>query len=150
MFSLSVVSNSLWSHGLQHTRTSWPSLSPESAQTCIHWVVYAIWSSHSLLPTCALGLKLVQNLGLFQWVFLCIRWPKYWSFSFNISPSNEYSRLISIRIDWFDLLAVQGILKSLWFHSMFYKYCILGWLMVILVFLWVPGLRSLMYETCHI
>ena len=44
---------------------------------------------------------------------LCIRWPKYWSFNYNISPSNEYSRLISCRIDWFDLLAVQGTLKSL-------------------------------------
>ena len=43
---------------------------------------------------------------------LCIRWPKYWSFSFSISPSNEYSGLISLRIDWFDLLAVQGTLKS--------------------------------------
>ena len=43
---------------------------------------------------------------------LCIRWPKYWSFSFSISPSNEYSGLISFRIDWFDLLAVQGTLKS--------------------------------------
>ena len=47
---------------------------------------------------------------------LCIRWPKYWSFSFNISPSNEYSGLISFRIDWFDLLAVQGTLKSLLQH----------------------------------
>ena len=44
---------------------------------------------------------------------LCIRWPKYWSFSFSVSPSNEYSGLISFRIDWFDLLAVQGTLKSL-------------------------------------
>ena len=44
---------------------------------------------------------------------LCIRWPKYWSFSFSISPSNEYSRLISFRMDWFDFLAVQGTLKSL-------------------------------------
>ena len=44
---------------------------------------------------------------------LCIRWPKYWSFSFNISPSSEYSGLISFRMDWFDLLAVQGTLKSL-------------------------------------
>ena len=44
---------------------------------------------------------------------LCIRWPKYWSFSFNISPSNEYSGLISFRVDWLDLLAVQGTLKSL-------------------------------------
>ena len=47
---------------------------------------------------------------------LCIRWPKYWSFSFSISPSNEYSGLISFRIDWFDLLAVQGTLKSLLQH----------------------------------
>ena len=47
---------------------------------------------------------------------LCIRWPKYWSFSFSISPSNEYSELISFRIDWFDLLAVQGTLKSLLWH----------------------------------
>ena len=47
---------------------------------------------------------------------LCIRWPKYWSFSFNISPSNEYSGLISFRIDWFNLLAVQGTLKSLLQH----------------------------------
>ena len=47
---------------------------------------------------------------------LCIRWPKYWSFSFSISPSNEYSGLISFRTDWFDLLAVQGILKSLLQH----------------------------------
>ena len=47
---------------------------------------------------------------------LCIRWPKYWSFSFSISPSNEYSQLISFRFDWFDLLAVQGTLKSLLQH----------------------------------
>ena len=47
---------------------------------------------------------------------LCIRWPKYWSFSFSISPSNEYSGLISFRIDWFDLLAIQGTLKSLLQH----------------------------------
>ena len=47
---------------------------------------------------------------------LCIRWPNYWSFSFSISPSNEYSGLISFRIDWFDLLAVQGTLKSLLQH----------------------------------
>ena len=47
---------------------------------------------------------------------LCIRWPKYWSFSFSISPSNEYSELISFRMDWFDLLAVQGTLKSLLKH----------------------------------
>ena len=48
---------------------------------------------------------------------LCIRWPKYWSFSFSISPSNEYSALISIRINWFDILAVQGMLKSIQQYS---------------------------------
>ena len=47
---------------------------------------------------------------------VCIRWPKYWRFSFSISPSNEYSGLISFRIDWFDLLAVQGTLQSLFQH----------------------------------
>ena len=48
----------------------------------------------------------------------CVKWPKYWSFSFSISPSNEYSRFISLRIDWFDLLAVRGTLKSLFqYHS---------------------------------
>ena len=47
---------------------------------------------------------------------LCIRWPKYWNFSFSISPSNEYSGLISFRIDWFDILAVQGALKNLLQH----------------------------------
>ena len=56
-----------------------------------------------------------------HWLFssewaLCIRWPKYWSFSFNISPSNEYSGLISFRMDWLDLLAVQGTLKTLLQH----------------------------------
>ena len=54
---------------------------------------------------------------------LCIRWPKYWSFSFNISPSNEYSTLIFFRIDWFDLPAVQRTLKSLLQHSMKVSNC---------------------------
>ena len=58
--------------------------------------------------------NLSQHRGFFQWSALCNRWPKYWSFS--ISPSNEHSRLISLRIDWFDLLAVQGTLKSLLQH----------------------------------
>ena len=57
------------------------------------------------------------SIGVFSnELALCIRWPKYWSFSFSISPSNEYSGLISFRIDWFDLLAVQGTLKSLLQH----------------------------------
>ena len=62
---------------------------------------------HSIFPS----IKVFPNESI-----LCIRWPKYWSLSFNVSPSNEYSGLISFRIDWFDLLAVQGTLKSLHQH----------------------------------
>ena len=61
-----------------------------------------------LLPSIFHSIRVFSNESV-----LCIRWPKYWSFSFSISPSNEYSRLISFRIDWLDLLAVQGTLKSL-------------------------------------
>ena len=61
-----------------------------------------------LLPSIFPSIRVFSNESA-----LCIRWPKYWSFSFSISPSNEYSGLISFRIDWFDLLAVQGTLKSL-------------------------------------
>ena len=61
-----------------------------------------------LLPSIFPSIRVFSNEPV-----LCIRWPKYWNFSFSISPSNEYSGLISIRIDWFDLLAVQGTLKSL-------------------------------------
>ena len=72
--------------------------------------------SHSLAP-CTPAFSLSQHQGLFQWVsFSHQRWPKYWSFSFSISPSNEYSGLISFRMDWLDLLAVQGTLKSLLQH----------------------------------
>ena len=66
-----------------------------------------------LLPSIFPSIMVFSNESV-----LCIRWPKYWSFSFSISPSNEYSGLISFRIDWFDLLAVQGTLKSLLqYHS---------------------------------
>ena len=64
-----------------------------------------------LLPSIFPGIRVFSSESV-----LCIRWPKYWSFSFSISPSNEYSGLISFRIDWLDLLAVQGTLKSLLQH----------------------------------
>ena len=64
-----------------------------------------------LLPSVLLSIRVFSNESA-----LCIRWPKYWSFSFSTSPSNEYSGLISYRMDWFDLLAVQGTLKSLLQH----------------------------------
>ena len=64
-----------------------------------------------LLPSIFPSIRVFSNESV-----LCIRWPKYWSFSFSINPSNEHSGLISFRMDWFDLLAVQGILNSLLQH----------------------------------
>ena len=85
----------------------------ELAQTHVHRVSDAIQLSHPLLSPSypALNLRVFSNESALR-----IRWPKYWSFSFSISPSNEYSGLISFRIAWLNLLAVQGTLKSLLQH----------------------------------
>ena len=88
----------------------------ELIQTHIHRVGDAIQPSHPLLSPSPPAFNLSQHQGLFYESVLHIRWPKYWSFSFRISPSNEYSGLISFRIEWLDLLAVQGTLKSLLQH----------------------------------
>ena len=89
---------------------------PEFVQTHIHWVGDAIQPSHPLLSPLLLpwifpSMRVFSNESA-----LCIRWPKYWSFSFSISPSNEYSGLISFRMDWLYLLVVQGTFKSLLQH----------------------------------
>ena len=107
-------SNSLWPHGLKHTRLPCPSLSPSLLR--LMSIESVMLSKH--LNLCCPFLVLSSVFPIIR-VFsnesaLCIRWPKYWSFS--ISPSNEYSGLISLRIDWFDLLPVQGTLKSLLQH----------------------------------
>ena len=87
---------------------------PEPTQTHIHCISDAIQPSHPLSSPSPPTFNLSQHLRVFSnESVLCIRWPKYWSFSFSISLSNEYSGLISFRIDWLDLLAVQGTLKSL-------------------------------------
>jgi len=88
----------------------------EIAQTHVHRVSESIRPSHPLSSTSPPAFSLSPNQGLFQWSLLHIMWPKYWSFSFNISRSNEYSGLISFRMDWLDLFAVQGTLKSLLQH----------------------------------
>ena len=76
--------------------------------------VMPIEPSHPLSSPSPPTFHLSQHQGLFEWVSVqCIKWPKYCSFSFSISPSDEYSGLISFRMDWLDLLAVQGTLKSL-------------------------------------
>ena len=89
---------------------------PESTQTHVHSVGDAIQPSHPLSSPSPPALNLSQHQGLSNESTLYIRWPKYWSFSFNISPSNEYPELISFRMDWLDLLAVEGTLKSLLQH----------------------------------
>ena len=82
---------------------------PEFTQTHVHWVGDAIQPSHPLSSPSPPAFNLSQHHGLFKWVVLRIRWPKYWSFSFSISPSNEYSGLISFRIDWIDSLQSKGL-----------------------------------------
>ena len=115
-FSCSVVSNSFWPYEPQHARPPHPSPSPRvytnpcPLSQCCH-------------PTISFSVVLLLLSSIFpnSRVFsnepaLYIRWPNYWSFSFNISPSNEHPGLISFRMDWLDLLAVQGTLKSLLQH----------------------------------
>ena len=101
---------------LQHTRSPCPSPTPRVYSNSCQWVSDAIQPSHPLLcpspPTFNLSsIRVFSNeLALF------IRWPKYWSFSFSISPSNGYSELISLRMGWLNILAVQGALNSLVQH----------------------------------
>ena len=88
----------------------------EFTQTHVHWLSDAIQPSHPLLSPSPPDFNLSQHQGLFKWVSSLHQVAKYWSFSFNISPSSEYSGLISFWMDWLDLLAVQGTLKSLLQH----------------------------------
>ena len=88
----------------------------ELAQTHVHCVSDAIQPPHPLSYPSPPAFNLSQHQSFSNESALCIRWPKYWSFSFSISPSNEYLGLISFRIDWLDLLAGQRTLKSLLQH----------------------------------
>ena len=115
-FNRSVVSDSLRPRGLQHAKLPCPSPTPRVySNSCplSRWCHSIISSCHPLLllPSIFPSIRDFSNESV-----LHIRWPKYWSFSFSIGPSNEYSGLISVRMDWLDLLAVQGTLKSLLQH----------------------------------
>ena len=88
----------------------------ESTQTHVHRVNDAIQPSHPLSSPSPPALNLSQHQGLFQWVSSLHQGPRCWIFSFSISPFNEYSELISFRIDWFDLLTIQRTLKNLLQH----------------------------------
>ena len=115
--SHSVVSDSFWPHGLQHARLPCPSPSPRvCSNSCLwsQWFYPTISSSVVsllLLSSTFPSIRVFSNESVIH-----IRWPNYWSSSFSISTSNGYSGLISFRIDWFDLLAVQRTLKSLLHH----------------------------------
>ena len=117
-FSCSVVSNSLWPHESQHARPPCPSPTPGACLLKLMSIESMIPSNHLILcrplllsPSIFPSIRVFSNESVLR-----IRWPKYRSFSFSINPSNEYSGLISFRMDWLDLLAVQGILKSLLQH----------------------------------
>ena len=116
-FSRSIMFDSLWPHGLQHARLPCSSPTPgaysNSCPLCqwCHLILLILCRPLLLLPSFFPNTRVFSNES-----FLHIRWPKYWSFSFSISPSNEYSGMISFRMDWVDLLAVQGTLKSLLQH----------------------------------
>ena len=106
-----VISDSLWPHGLQHARLSCPSLTPGVTQTHVHWVGDVIQPSHLLSTPSPPTFNLSQHQGLFQWISPSHQVARVLSYNFSISPYNEYSGLISFRMDWLDLLAVQGTLK---------------------------------------
>ena len=135
----------------------------EFAQTHVCWVGDAIQPSHSLsspllLPSVFPSIRVFSNE-----LTLCITWPKYWNFSFSISPSKEYSGLISFRTDWFDLLAVQGIFKGLLQHhsskapilrcsaffiiQLSHPYMITGKSMALTILTFVGKVMSLLFNT---
>ena len=111
------MSNSLRLHELQHARPPYPSPTPGvHSNSCpssrwYHPVISSSLGPLLLLPPIPPSIRVFSNEST-----LCMRWPKYWSFSFSISPSNEHPGLIFFRMDWLDLLGVQGTLKSLLQH----------------------------------
>ena len=110
------MSDSLQPHALQHTRLPCPSPAPGACPNSCplgQWCHPTI--SSSVIPFSS-HLQSFPALGSFQWVSSSNQLPKYWSFNFSISHSSEYSGLISFRMDWLDLLAVQGTLKSFLQH----------------------------------
>ena len=110
------MSDSLRPHELQHTRPPCPSPNPgvhSASRPSSQWCHLAISSSVVPFSSCPQSLP---ASGSFPISWLCMRWPKYWSFSFIIIPSKEHPGLIFFRMDWLDLLVVQGTLKSLLQH----------------------------------
>ena len=115
LLSCPVKSKSLWPHRLQLARPACPSPSPGVCPSSLRQWCYAVQPSHPLTPSSPSAFSIFPGIrGFSNESFVHIRWPKYWSFSFSINPSSEYSGLISLKIDWFDL--VQGTSRSLLQH----------------------------------
>ena len=136
---------------------------PEFVQTHVRWASDAIQPSHSLLPPSPLS-SIFPSIRVFSnESALGIRWPKFWRLSFSTSPSNEYSGLISFRMDWFDLLAIQRTLKSLLQHhsskasilqhsaifmvQLSHPYMTTGKIMVLTEWTFVNKVKSLLFNT---
>ena len=132
--------DSLQPHGLKHTRLPCPSITNSQSLLKLMSIKSVMPPNHLILchpflltPSILPSIRVFSNK-----LVLCIRWPKGWSFSFSISPSNEYSGLISFRLDWLDLLAVQGTLNSLLQHHNLKASTFL-----VLSFLYSPTLTSI-------
>ena len=157
------MSVSLWPQGLQHARPPCPWLSPGVCPSSCPLSCWFHQPPHSLLPSSPLAFSLSQNRVFPNESTVCIRWPKCWSFSFRIRPSNKYSRLISFRTDWFYLLATQRIIKSLFlqhhnlkasilWHSAFFKvqlshlYVTTGKTITLTIWIFVGKVMSLFFN----
>ena len=115
-FSCSVLFNSLWPHGLQHARSPCPSPTPGVHPNPCPLSRWCLQPSHPLSYPSPPALNLFQHQGLFKWVSSSHQVAKVLEFQLQHQSSNDYSGMISFRMDWFDLLAVQGTLKSLLQH----------------------------------
>jgi len=162
LFSHQVMSDSTRPHGLQHSRLPCPSPSPSVSQVHVRWLSDAIQPSHPLLPVSP-SASVFPSIRVFSSESAVrMGWPQYWSFTFSISPSKKCSRLISFKTDWIDLLAVQGILKSLLQHhnskalilqfsafivQLSYQYMTTGKTIALTVCTFVGKMMSLLFNT---
>ena len=144
------MSDFLRPHGLQHARPPCPSpipsslklMSIESVMPSNHLI---LWRPLLLLPSIFPSIRVFSNESA-----LCIRWPQYWSFSFSISPSSEHPGLISFRMDWLDLLAVQGLSRVFCNTTVHHTWLILYWIYCVSTeFLFSWGTKRMNFAVSH-